>query len=84
MYSIFSDEKCFYLFMELGTDGQLFDVFNFRKTLKEESISFVVRSLLEAIKYLHKHNIIHRDLKPENIMVLLILTRSSWERGKRS
>ena len=26
VYSIFCDEKCLYLFMELGSDGQLLDL----------------------------------------------------------
>jgi calcium-dependent protein kinase len=64
VYSIFSDEQCVYLFMELGTDGQLFDLFQKRETLKEETIAFILKHLLDAVNYLHKSNIIHRDLKP--------------------
>lgn len=70
VYSIFSDQKCFYLFMELGTDGQLFDVMSLKKNIKEESISFILRSLLQAVKHLHEHNVIHRDLKPENVVLI--------------
>jgi hypothetical protein len=32
--------------MELGSDGQLFDILQKQTTLKEESISFVLRWLL--------------------------------------
>ena len=53
-----------YLFMELGTEGQLFDKMQKKKIFKEESISFLMRGLLEASKYLHAQGIIHRDLKP--------------------
>lgn len=28
-----------------------------------------MRSLLEAVSYLHASNIVHRDLKPENILM---------------
>jgi serine/threonine protein kinase len=56
--------------MELGSDGQLYDVFQRRKKLKEETISFVIRSLLEALSYLHGKGVIHRDIKPENIVLI--------------
>lgn len=28
-----------------------------------------MRSLLEAVSFLHTNNIVHRDLKPENILL---------------
>lgn len=56
--------------MELGSDGQLFDLFQRKGVLKEEAISFLLRALLEAVAYLHRHDIIHRDLKPENIVLI--------------
>jgi serine/threonine protein kinase len=56
--------------MELGSDGQLYDIFQRNKKLKEESISFVTRSLLEALNYLHGKGIIHRDIKPENVVLI--------------
>jgi len=39
--------------MELGSDGQLFDIFQKKITLKEETISFIFRSLLAAVQSLH-------------------------------
>ena len=29
----------------------------------------IMRSLLEAVSFLHNNNIVHRDLKPENILL---------------
>lgn len=29
----------------------------------------IMRSLLEAVRFLHANNIVHRDLKPENILL---------------
>lgn len=33
------------------------------------SLRSIMRSLLEAVSFLHANNIVHRDLKPENILL---------------
>jgi serine/threonine protein kinase len=73
-----------YIVTELLSEGDLFDYTRKKSFLEEYEASVIFKQLTEAILYLNEMGIIHRDLKPENIMVLLILTRSSWERGKRS
>lgn len=35
----------------------------------------IIRSILEALQYLHEHGIAHRDIKPENIMY----NHKTWE-----
>jgi len=59
--------------MELGCDGQLFDVISSGQTLSEESTSFIIGNLLDAINLMHRHKIIHRDIKPENIVIVHVL-----------
>jgi serine/threonine protein kinase len=54
--------------MELGCDGQLYDFMKKWQTLTEESTSFIIANLLDAINFMHKHRILHRDIKPENIV----------------
>jgi len=35
----------------------------------EEQSKFILRSILEALAYIHEKNIVHRDLKPDNILI---------------
>jgi calcium-dependent protein kinase len=64
VYGCFDDEKYIYIIMELGCDGQLFDIISGGQTLTEETISFIIGNLLEAINTMHKSKILHRDIKP--------------------
>jgi serine/threonine protein kinase len=56
--------------MELGCDGQLFDIISGGQTLSEETTSFVIGNLLDAVRLMHKNKILHRDIKPENIVLV--------------
>jgi serine/threonine protein kinase len=59
--------------MELGCDGQLYDIIATGETLSEESTSFIIGNLLEAVSVLHSHTILHRDIKPENIVLVHVI-----------
>lgn len=69
-YGCFSDEEYIYTLMEVGCDGQLYDLMEGGNILSEESTSFIIGNLLEAVEYLHKKKILHRDIKPENIVLV--------------
>lgn len=64
LYSFFDDTYNIYLLMELGCDGQLYDLMKKRPKLKEDSVSLITREIVEGLTYMHKHKVIHRDLKP--------------------
>ncbi|XP_020864267.1 phosphorylase b kinase gamma catalytic chain, liver/testis isoform isoform X3 [Phascolarctos cinereus] len=49
--------------------GELFDYLTEKVALTEKEARSIMRSLLEAVSFLHANNIVHRDLKPENILL---------------
>lgn len=69
MYGYFDDEENLYLLEELACDGQLYARLKEKGKFGEEATSFIVRQILEVVRYLHKNKILHRDIKPENIVI---------------
>lgn len=67
-YDIFETADHLYLVLEFMEGGELYDVLAEHGTLSEKIASQVVRSILQALVYLHRNGIVHRDLKPENIL----------------
>lgn len=64
VYGFFHDEQYFYTLLELGCDGQLFNIIAQHKNLTEEATSFITKNLLEAVNCMHENKILHRDIKP--------------------
>ena len=69
------DNKYYYIVMEYINGGSLTDCLknyqkrNNGKSFPEEIVQYLMRQIVDAVKYLHDKNIIHRDLKLDNIMV---------------
>jgi serine/threonine protein kinase len=55
--------------MELMEGGELFDYVVQKGTLTEDEAAKIVRSVTDALVYMHSKNIMHRDLKPENLLL---------------
>jgi calcium/calmodulin-dependent protein kinase I len=68
MVEAFDTADKLYLVMDLATGGELFERIVKKGSYTEADASALVRSMLEAIDYLHDLDIIHRDLKPENLL----------------
>ncbi|XP_062327977.1 serine/threonine-protein kinase 33 [Osmerus eperlanus] len=66
---VFETPKRMYLVMELCEGGELKELLQKNRRFSEEESRHIIRSLAEAIVYLHKKDIVHRDLKLENILV---------------
>nr|KAF6283782.1 phosphorylase kinase catalytic subunit gamma 2 [Pipistrellus kuhlii] len=58
-----------FLVFDLMRKGELFDYLTEKVALSEKETRSIMRSLLEAVNFLHANNIVHRDLKPENILL---------------
>ena len=69
LFEIFNEPKKMNLIMELVTGGELFDRIVARGNYSEKDAAVVMKTLCEALSYLHKMNVVHRDLKPENILL---------------
>lgn len=64
MYGFFDDKENIYLLLELGSEGQLYQIIKKKKRLSENTTSYIMKQICEALKYLHSLNILHRDIKP--------------------
>lgn len=73
-YQIFDLKRTIYIVMEYVAGGDLFDFVAEHENLTEAQGSQCIRSIFQAVEYLHRHSIVHRDLKPENILC----ANNSW------
>ena len=63
----------YYIVMEYINGGSLTDCLHkyqkkYGKAFPENIVQYLMRQIIDAIKYIHGRNIIHRDLKLDNIM----------------
>jgi serine/threonine protein kinase len=63
LHDYFETPNNLYLVMDLCTGGELFDRICERGSFYEEDAAFIVRTLVDAVGYLHSRNIVHRDIK---------------------
>lgn len=68
LYDFFYDQARIYMFMELGTDGHLFEALRINRTFSEETTSIVTREIISGVRHMHSRGVIHRDIKMENIV----------------
>ncbi|ORZ19849.1 kinase-like domain-containing protein [Absidia repens] len=59
-----------YLVMDLAQGGELFDRICQKGNYFEGDAANIVRTICDAVAYLHDNGIVHRDLKPENLIFL--------------
>lgn len=69
LYEIYDEPKKMNLVMELVTGGELFDKIVSKGNYTEKDAAITMKTLCDALAYLHSKNVVHRDLKPENILL---------------
>lgn len=65
---IYDNKDKLYLVLELVTGGELFDRIIQKSHFSEKEASELVKTILDALAYLHSKGVVHRDLKPENLL----------------
>jgi len=67
------DSEYYYFIYEYCDGGNLDDYLNYlknnNKSLTEEEVQYIMKQLVEAVKYLHNKKIVHRNMKPRNILI---------------
>jgi len=67
LYDKIYTEKHIFLIMEL-CDSDLNKYIN-ENEIEENDIKYIMRQIIDVLKYIMDNNIVHRDLKPHNILI---------------
>ena len=67
LYETIDTDKYVFLILEL-CDTDLYSYIN-NNEIDETTTKFIIKQIIEAIKYIMDNNIVHRDLKPHNILI---------------
>jgi serine/threonine protein kinase len=68
LHDYFETSHNLYLCFDLCTGGELFDRICAKGNYYEADAASLVRTIFEAVKYIHDGGVVHRDLKPENLL----------------
>ncbi|KIM74076.1 hypothetical protein PILCRDRAFT_80421 [Piloderma croceum F 1598] len=68
LHDYFETSHNLYLCFDLCTGGELFDSICAKGHYYEADAAALIRTIFEAVKYIHDCGIVHRDLKPENLL----------------
>jgi len=69
LYGYFWDETRIFIILEYAQGGELYKHLKSMKKFDEETAAKYIKTLANALTYIHQHNVIHRDIKPENLLL---------------
>lgn len=69
LYGYFWDENRIFIILEYAQGGELYKHLKAMKKFDEQTAAKYIRTLANALNYIHEHNVIHRDIKPENLLL---------------
>jgi serine/threonine protein kinase len=69
LHDVFHSSERWYLVMTLASGGDVLDRLARRTSYSEENARGLVKSLLQALHFVHARRIVHRDVKPENLLL---------------
>lgn len=70
LHDYFETMNNLYLVTDLALGGELFDRICARGNYYENDAAHLIKTITEAVAYLHLNGIVHRDLKPENLLFI--------------
>lgn len=69
LYGTVIDGTAIWFCMEYCSGGSIHSLLRCYRTFPEDSATYVLKSVLKALEYMHSEGVIHRDIKPANILV---------------
>ena len=65
----FEDKVNVYILLEICTNSTMMELVKKRKRLSEPEARYYTLQMIDALRYLHRHNVIHRDMKLGNLFL---------------
>jgi len=69
LYSVIHTPGRIHIVMEYSGGGELLDYVKTKDGLSEDESRRLLKQLVSALQYCHKHNVVHRDIKHKNILL---------------
>lgn len=70
LHANYLDRPCVILVQEIAPNRELFEyLLHSQETFSSELVVYVMKSVFNAIGFMHSKGVAHRDLKPENILL---------------
>lgn len=69
IYDWGSEDNTYFIVMEYIKGRNLRELVEETGSMQPKKVVTIMRQILEALDYAHRHNLVHRDVKPHNIIV---------------